>query len=103
MGDAFPDEWIATLEKLKQLDFARVLPGHGVPFNDKSIITAFQSYLTDITAQVATLRKQGVSADDAAKHLDLTAHKKDFPEITQGAEARGVRRIYQWMQEREKH
>src|SRR5258708_7878177 len=23
MGDAFPDEWIATLEKLKQLNFAR--------------------------------------------------------------------------------
>ncbi len=102
MGDAFPDEWIATLEKLKQLDFARVLPGHGVPFSDKSIITAFQSYLTDITAQVAALRQQGVSADDAAKRLDLTAHKKDFPEIAQGAEPRGVRRLYQWMDEREK-
>ena len=103
MGDAYPDEWIATLEKLKQLDFTRVLPGHGVPFDDKSIITAFQSYLTDITAQVASLRKQGVSADDAAKRLDLTAHKKDFPEIALGAEPRGVRRIYEWMQEREKH
>jgi glyoxylase-like metal-dependent hydrolase (beta-lactamase superfamily II) len=103
MGDAYPDEWIATLEKLKQLDFTRVLPGHGVPFDDKSIITAFQSYLTDITAQVATLRKQGVSADDAAKRLDLTAHKKDFPEIALGAEPRGVRRLYQWLQEREKH
>jgi len=102
MGDAFPDEWIATLEKLKQLDFALVLPGHGVPFRDKSIITAFQSYLTDITAQIATLRQQGVSADDAAKRLDLTAHKKDFPEIARGAEPRGVRRLYQWMDEREK-
>jgi len=79
-----------------------VLPGHGVPFSDKSIITAFQSYLTDITAQVATLRKQGVSADDAAKRVDLTSHKKDFPEIAQGAEPRGVRRIYQWMDERAK-
>ncbi len=102
MGDAFPDEWIATLEKLKQLDFVRVLPGHGVPFNDKSVITAFQSYLTDITAQLATLRQQGVSADEAAKRVDLTGHKKDFPEITLGAEPRGVRRIYQWMDEREK-
>ena len=66
-------------EKLKQLDFTRVLPGHGVPFNDKGIITAFQS-LPDRhhTAQVATLRQQGVSADDAAKRVDLTAHKKRF-------------------------
>ena len=102
MGDAFPDEWIATLEELKQLDFTLVLPGHGVPFSDKSIITAFQSYLADITAQVTTLRKQGVSADEAAKRLDLTAHKRDFPEIALGAEPRGVRRLYQWMNERQK-
>ncbi len=102
MGDAFPDEWIATLEKLKQLDFALVLPGHGTPFRDKSIITAFQSYLTDITAQLATLRQQGVSADDAAKRVDLTSHKKDFPEIVLGAEPRGVRRIYQWIEETKK-
>lgn len=103
MGDAFFDEWVTTLDKLKQLDFALVLPGHGVPFRDKAIITAFQSYLTDITAQVAALRQQGVSAEAAAKRVDLTAHKKDFPDITAlGAEPRGVRRIYQWMDENQR-
>jgi len=44
MGDAFFDEWIATLEVLKKLDFALVLPGHGVPFADKGLITAYQGY-----------------------------------------------------------
>jgi cyclase len=101
MGDAFFDEWVTTLEALKKLDFALVLPGHGTPFSDKGHITAFQSYLTDVTNQVTNLRKQGVSAEDAAQRVDLTSHQKDFPAIQRpGADLRGVRRMYQWMDER---
>src|SRR5579871_3477955 len=103
MGDAFFDEWVTTLGELKKLDFDTVLPGHGSPFHDKGLITAFQSYLTDVTSQVAALRKQGVSAEDAAKRVDLTSHQKDFPQITgPGADLRGVRRIYAWLDERGK-
>ena len=43
MGDAFFDEWVTTLEALKKLDFALVLPGHGVPFGDKGLITAYRA------------------------------------------------------------
>ena len=103
MGDGLFDEWIATLDALKKLDFDIVLPGHGVPFHGKSLITAYQSYLQDLMGQVAKLRGQGVSADEAAQKVDLTSHKADFPQITgPGAEVRGVRRMYQWMDEREK-
>lgn len=101
MGDAWFDEWVATLEALKKLDFDVVLPGHGTPFRDKGHITAFQSYLTDVTAQVAKLRQQGVSPEDAAQRVDLTSHQKDFSQIRgPGADLRGVRRIYQWMDDR---
>lgn len=101
MGDAFFDEWVTTLEALKQLNFAWVLPGHGAPFRDKGLITAFQSYLTDLTRQVTDLRRQGVSVEDAAKRVDLTAHAKDFPQIQgPGADLRGVRRMYAWLEEK---
>ena len=101
MGDAFFDEWVTTLEALKKLDFTLVLPGHGRPFRDKGLITAFQSYLKDVTAQVSNLRMQGVAPEEAAKRVDLTSHKKDFPEIqSAGADLRGVRRIYQWLDEK---
>jgi len=101
MGDALFDEWITTLDALKKLDFDTVLPGHGVPFHEKSLITAFQSYLSDFITKVADLRKQGLSADDAAQKVDLTSHKLDFPQIQgPGAEVRGVRRLYEWMDER---
>jgi glyoxylase-like metal-dependent hydrolase (beta-lactamase superfamily II) len=101
MGDAIFDEWLATLDKLKEMDFDTMLPGHGVPFHEKSLITAYQSYLKDLMSQVTALRKQGVSADDSAKRVDMTSHKGDFPQIQgPGAEIRGVRRMYEWMDER---
>jgi cyclase len=100
MGDAFFDDWVTTLDGLKKLDWDVDLPGHGVPFSDKGLITAYQAYLTDLTKQVANLRASGASAEDAARRVDLTSHAKDFPQITgPGADIRGVRRIYAWMDE----
>ena len=98
MGDAFFGDWPATLGELKKLDFTLVLPGHGKPFEGKDQVTAFQGYLTDLIKQVGVLRSQGVSPEDAAKRVDLTAYQKFFPSIRgPGADLAGVQRMYQWM------
>jgi cyclase len=103
MGDAYFDEWVTTLDALKRLDADIVLPGHGIPFRDKGLITAYQAYLTDFVQQANQLKAQGVSAEDAAKRIDLTAHAKAFPQIEgPGADLRGVRRAYAWIDERAK-
>ena len=103
MGNAQFDEWITTLDALKKVDFTTDLPGHGAPFTDKGLITAFQGYLRDLIRQGADLRKQGMSADQAARTVDLTAYRNAFPQIQgPGAEIRGVRRLYQWMDENAK-
>lgn len=103
MGDAVFDEWVRTLDALKELDFGTVLPGHGAPFHEKSLITAYQGYLQDLMAQVAELRKKGLTAEEAAQKVDLTSHAAAFPQIQgPGADIRGVRRMYQWMDERNK-
>src|ERR1051326_1354208 len=57
MGDAQFDEWVTTLEALKKLDFETVLPGHGMPFKGKTLITAFQGYLNDFTRQAVDFRR----------------------------------------------
>ena len=44
----------------------------------KSLITAFQSYLKDLMTQVAALRKQGLSAEQAAQKVDLTSTRRIF-------------------------
>ena len=95
MGDSYPEEWIATLDRLKTLDFDTVMPGHGVVFTGKGKIDAFQRYLRDVIEQTAVLRKSGLSADAAAQKIDVTAHKTDFPQIRAvGIDPAAVRRIY---------
>jgi glyoxylase-like metal-dependent hydrolase (beta-lactamase superfamily II) len=101
MGDAVFDEWIDTLDRLKKLDFNLVLPGHGIPFSDKNLITAYQDYLQDLIVKGNELKRGGVTAEDAAKQIDLTSHAKDFPQITgKGADVRGMRQLYVWLRER---
>jgi cyclase len=96
MGDSYPEEWIATLERLKGIDFDTVMPGHGVVFKGKTKITAFQNYLRDALTQVTALRKQGLSADDAAAKVDLTKYRDEFANLRSvGIDVAAVRRIYQ--------
>ena len=95
MGDSYPQEWVDTLDRLKALDFETVMPGHGVVFTGKARIDAFQQYLRDVVKQTVDLRKTGLSADDAAKKIDVTAHSAVFPQIRAvGIDPAGVRRIY---------
>jgi cyclase len=84
MSDAFVNEWPATLDEVKKLDFDTVLPGHGDAFTDKAKIDYFQAYLRDVWTEVSRLKKQGVSAEEAAKRADLTKHKEHFPTAIQG-------------------
>jgi cyclase len=107
MGDGYLDEWIVTLDELKKLDFETVVPGHGdvlvggVAGHER--IGAVQAYMKDLWAQANTLKTQGVPAADAAKRIDLTAHKAHFAQLTApGVDARAVARIYQVIDERAK-
>lgn len=102
MGDGFFDEWVSGLEKIKGMDIAWILPGHGVPFSDKSLIGNLQAYLNDVTNKVDVFRRQEAPPETAAQKVDMTSHAKNFPQITgPGVEIRGVRRIYEWYAERE--
>jgi glyoxylase-like metal-dependent hydrolase (beta-lactamase superfamily II) len=96
MGDSYPDEWIATLDRLKALDFDTVMPGHGVVFKGKSKIAAFQKYLRDVIAKATAMKKQGLSAEQAAEKIDMTAYREEFASIRgAGIDPAAVRRIYQ--------
>jgi len=81
MSDAYVNEWPATLDEVKKLDFVTVLPGHGEAFTDRTKIDNYQAYLRDVWTEVSRLKAQGVSAEEAAKQADLTKHKANFPTI----------------------
>ena len=94
MSDSFPEEWVASLDALKKLDFETVLPGHGEAFTDKAKIDYFQAYLRDVWSEVSRLKKEGVSAEEAAKRADLTRHKGNLPIQGPGVPLIAAQRIY---------
>ena len=94
MSDSFPEEWVASLDALKKLDFDTVLPGHGDAFTDKTKIDYFQAYLRDVWSEVSRLKKEGASAEEAAKRADLTKHKDHFPIQGPGVPPIAATRIY---------
>jgi cyclase len=98
MGDGFVNEWPDTMEKVLQIDFDTIVPGHGDPFKDRDRVRKYQSYLRDLWKRAGDLKKQGLSSDDAARTIDLTSHKADFPTIQgPGVDPRAMLRIYDVM------
>ncbi|HLG56325.1 MAG TPA: MBL fold metallo-hydrolase [Vicinamibacterales bacterium] len=95
MSDSYPEEWAASLDALKKLDFDTVLPGHGEAFTDKAKIDYFQAYLRDVWSEVGRLKQQGVSAEEAAKRADLTRHKDHLPIQGPGVPLLAATRIYE--------
>lgn len=95
MGDAHVDEWPDALDRLKELDFDTLLPGHGPIVQGKQRVDYLQAYLRDLWRNTAALKQQGLSAEDAARQIDMTAHSSNFAQITgPGADVRAIRRIY---------
>ena len=98
MGDAFINEWPASLGRLKALDFDTIVPGHGEPFREREQIDLYQQYLRELWAQVADLRAQGVSAEDAAARVDMSRYEAQYGSGARNADPRAVTRIYELLQ-----
>jgi len=100
MGDAYLDEWPDALEKLREIEFEMILPGHGPAFTDRGRIDDLQALLRDLWTKLTDLRAEGVSAEDAAEQVDLTNHQANYPNFTSpGIDARAVLRAYERMDE----
>ena len=98
IGDAYPMEWIDTLEKVKALDFDFVLPGHGQAFKGKDRFGYFQEYLKDFWSQAEKLNAAKVPWEEAAKRIDMRAHAAHYPDIKDaGVFPHGVARAYELM------
>ena len=87
LGDAFIDEWPASLERLKALDFDIIVPGHGAPLKERQQITDFQNYLREFWRQAAALRLQGVTAQQAAEKIDMSKFAAQYGPRSQAGSA----------------
>ena len=82
MGDGFVVDWVETLEHLKGLDFAVVLPGHGLPFRERERIDWLQEYMGDLWTRASDARARGLTSEEAAARIDMTDHAEHYPSIT---------------------
>jgi glyoxylase-like metal-dependent hydrolase (beta-lactamase superfamily II) len=97
----FHDEWANNLEKLKAIDYETTIPGHGEPFKGKERIDYFQAFLRDLWNQTKTLHDQKVPVAEAARRIDLTAHKAHYQNINgPGFQEATIARIYQVLDQR---
>lgn len=71
LGDAHPEEWIATLDRLQRYDVEWVLPGHGEPFQGTAEFDRTRLFLRTIVDNVRALRAGGASPSEAAAALEL--------------------------------
>ena len=98
MGDGFVNEWPASLQRLKGLDFDVIVPGHGRPFREREQIETLQSYLRDFWQQVSDFRAEGLSVDQAVARVDMSDHASVYGEGVRNVDPRAVTRIYEVLQ-----
>ena len=93
-GDGWVNEWPATLERLKQLDFDLILPGHGPYFRDRELIDHVQAFHRELWEVVSALHAEGASAEAAVERIDLSHHAENLPAARVRVDLRGVQRMY---------
>jgi glyoxylase-like metal-dependent hydrolase (beta-lactamase superfamily II) len=98
LGDAFIDEWPASLERLKGLDFDVIVPGHGAPLRERQQIADFQNYLRDFWRQASALRAQGLTAQQAVEKMDMSRFAAQYGARVARPDARAVLRAWELLQ-----
>jgi glyoxylase-like metal-dependent hydrolase (beta-lactamase superfamily II) len=76
--------WLTVLDKLQTLQPRIVVPTHS-KVGDGSLIAAEAGFIRDMQARVATLKRSGVSASDAAARLTVV-FKANYPEWAANAD-----------------
>jgi glyoxylase-like metal-dependent hydrolase (beta-lactamase superfamily II) len=86
-----PASWIAVLDKISTLHVRYVLPDHSAP-GDGSLVSKERAFIDDLRTRALTLKRQGVSADDAGKQLSAEFKTKysDWPNMNVAGFVRSI-------------
>jgi glyoxylase-like metal-dependent hydrolase (beta-lactamase superfamily II) len=63
-------EWIGTLDRVLELDFDRVIPGHG-PVTDREGVRAFQRFLGEVWRAGEEAAREGLSLEETLARTQL--------------------------------
>ncbi|HEU4371491.1 MAG TPA: MBL fold metallo-hydrolase [Methylomirabilota bacterium] len=80
MGDGYPEEWVATLDRLAQLDFTHIIMGHG-DVAGRDWLRTFRAYIHDMVEAVRREAATGATLDEVKQRVTATlaaAHEPAF-------------------------
>jgi glyoxylase-like metal-dependent hydrolase (beta-lactamase superfamily II) len=68
MGDGYPEDWVATIDRLAQLDFTHMIMGHGAVAG-RDWLRAFRAYLHDLVEAVRQEVAAGATLEQARARI----------------------------------
>ncbi len=68
MGDGYPEDWVATLDRLAQLDFTHIIMGHGAPAG-RDWLRTFREYIRDMVEAVREEVAAGATLEEVKQRV----------------------------------
>jgi glyoxylase-like metal-dependent hydrolase (beta-lactamase superfamily II) len=68
MGDGYPEDWVATLDRLAQLDFTHIVMGHG-DVADRAWLRFFRGYISDLVEAVRAQAAAGATLEETRRRV----------------------------------
>jgi cyclase len=75
LGDGFPKAWPRTLDEVAQIDFDRVLGGHGAPESGRGVMQNLGNYIEELTGRVERAKEAGLNVDEMQKQITADSLK----------------------------
>lgn len=73
---SFLGEWIQGMKKLRELDAAVIVPGHGPLMRDKEYLDAVIALLESVTSQAQDAVRRGLTLEETRKAVNLESFRK---------------------------
>ena len=68
MGDGYPEDWVATLDRLAELDFTHIIMGHGEPAG-RDWLRTFRGYVHDMVEAVREEAASGATLEEVQRRV----------------------------------
>jgi glyoxylase-like metal-dependent hydrolase (beta-lactamase superfamily II) len=73
--DAYIEDWIASLQRVEQMDFDVLVPGHG-PLGRKDHVRQFREYMEELRGAVLKYAREGKSLEEMKQLITLPKYEK---------------------------
>ena len=73
---SFLGEWIQSMKRLRELDAAVIVPGHGPLMRDKEYLDTVIALLESVVSQVQDAVKRGLSLEETRKAVSLESFRR---------------------------